>query len=236
MSDWKAKRFWKQAEAVETDGGFTVQLDGRAVKTPAKTTLVVPSLAMAQAIAAEWDAQEDAINPLTMPVTRGANAALDKVATQFDEVVDLLADYADSDLLCYRATGPDALVARQAEKWDPLLDWAANTIGARLFVGEGVMHVPQTRDALATFKSQLTALTPFQLTAAHDLISLSGSIVLALAVMRGHLDPDAAWLLSRVDEHWQIEQWGDDEDAAAQEEIKRRAFEDAARFFEMSLP
>ncbi len=234
MSDWKAKRFWKEAKPVQADGGFTVTLDGREVKTPAKAALVVPTLTMADAVAAEWDAQVDLIDPRTMPVTRGANAAIDKVATQFDEVVALLADYGDCDLLCYRAAGPQALVMRQAEHWDPLLDWAANTYGTRLFVGEGVMHVPQTRAAQARFRAELRALTSFQLAAAHDLISLSGSLVIALAVMRDQITPFDGWRYSRIDEHWQFEQWGHDEDAEAQEAIKHEAFLAAARFYTMS--
>lgn len=235
MSEWKAKRFWKEARPKSVDGGFCVLLDTREVKTPAKAPLIVPTFDMALAIAAEWDAQQGQIDPRTMPVTRGANAAIDKVQTQFEEVVDLLAEYGGSDLLCYRAAAPEPLVARQAEHWDPLLDWVAKTHGARLFVGEGVMHIPQTREALAALRAQLHAMTHFQLAAAHDLISLSGSLVIALAVVRGQIDPEYGWHISRIDEHWQIEQWGADDDAAAQEAIKRAAFLDAARFYTMSL-
>ena len=141
MSAWRAKRFWKQATAEACDGGFTVRLDGRTVKTPAKRPLVVPTLAMAQAIAVEWDAQQGAVKPETMPVTRAANSALDKVAEQFDEVADLLIAYGGSDLLCYRATGPEGLVERQAAGWTPLLDWAAQDLSAPLTVTHGIVHV-----------------------------------------------------------------------------------------------
>lgn len=235
MSEWKARRFWKEAKPVQSDGGFGIALDGREVKTPAKASLIVPTFTMAQAVAAEWDAQVDQIDPRTMPVTRGANAAIDKVSVQFDEVVDMLAEYGDSDLLCYRAVEPEGLVMRQAEHWDHLLDWTANTYGVRLFVGAGVMHVPQTRDGLSKLRAELAALTPFQIAAAHDLISLSGSLVIALAVMRDQIKPDDAWRISRLDEHWQIEHWGHDDDAAAQEMIKRDAFFDAHRFYRMTL-
>ncbi|MEL6682235.1 MAG: ATP12 family protein [Pseudomonadota bacterium] len=234
MSDWKPKRFWEKAIAQPCDGGFTVLLDARCVKTPAKADLIVPTMAMAQAIAAEWEAQEDVLDPRTMPVTRGANAAIDKVRVQRGEVIALLAEYGDSDLLCYRAAGPEGLIAKQAEGWDPMLDWAANTMGARLFVGEGVMHVPQTTEALAKLRAELDAFDDFALAAAHDLISLSGSLVLALAVTRNAVSVDNAWALSRIDEHWQISQWGDDEEAAAVEQIKRAAFLDAARFYQLS--
>ena len=129
MSAWKPKRFWKTATAVACDGGFTVHLDARQVRTPGKLPLVVPTLALAQAIAVEWDAQQGLVRPETMPCTRAANSALEKVTPQFDEVVDLLAAYGDSDLLCYRATAPQELIARQAAAWDPLLDWAPRTRG-----------------------------------------------------------------------------------------------------------
>jgi chaperone required for assembly of F1-ATPase len=149
MSAWKAKRFWTKAEAEPCEGGFTVRLDGRPVKTPAKAALVVPTQAMAQAIAAEWDAQSGEVKPATMPVTRAANSAIDKITAQRDEVVEIIAAYGQSDLLCYRAVAPAALIARQAAGWDPVLDWAEAALGARLVVTAGVVHVAQPSDALA---------------------------------------------------------------------------------------
>lgn len=235
MSDWQPKRFWKKAQAEACEGGFTVLLDGRPVRTPAKAQLAVPTHTMADAIAKEWDAQEKVIDPRTMPVTRGANAAIDKVRTQREEVIAMLAEYGDSDLLCYRAAGPETLIRHQAEAWDPMLEWAAETLGARLFVGEGVMHVAQRPEALGKLRDALNSFDEFALAAAHDLISLSGSLVLALAVTRDAIAVEEAWLLSRLDEHWQISQWGEDEEAAAAEEIKRQAFHDAARFYRFSL-
>lgn len=234
MSDWKPKRFWKEAAVTEADDGFTVLLDTRPVRTPAKALLVVPTLPLAKAIAAEWDEQQDLIDPRTMPVTKSANAAIDKVRTQRDEVVAMLAEYADSDLLCYRAAGPQELIQRQAQHWDPMLDWAAEALGARLFVGEGVMHVPQTRQSLGRLRDEVAAFDAFALAAVHDLISLSGSLVLALAVTREALHESEAWKLSRIDEDWQAEQWGKDEEAALNEEAKRRAFHHAARFYRLS--
>lgn len=233
MSDWKPKRFWKTATATECDGGFTVLLDKRGVKTPAKAALTVPTLSMAEAIAAEWDAQIETVDPVTMPLTRGANAAIDKVRTQHAEVAALLSEYGDSDLLCYRAAGPDALIARQAEHWDPILDWAAESLDARLAVGEGVMHVAQNPNTLARLRAEVESFDEFSLAAAHDLISISGSLVLALAVTRKAITVDHAWMVSRIDEHWQIEQWGEDDEASALELTKRAAFMDAARFYEL---
>ncbi len=234
MSDWKPKRFWKEATATDCDGGFTVLLDARPVRTPAKAPLVVPTLSMAKAIAVEWDAQEKLIDPRKMPVTRGANAAIDKVGTQRAEVVALLAEYGDSDLLCYRAAGPEGLIARQTAQWDPMLAWAQAQLGVNLAVGEGVMHVEQSPDALAKLTAEVAAFDDFGLAAVHDLISLSGSLVLALAVTKDALSAADAWDLSRIDERWQMEQWGEDEEAVASALIKRNAFLDAARFLLLS--
>lgn len=224
MSEWKAKRFWKQALAVPAKGGFGVELDGRAVKTPAKRALILPSEALAQAIAAEWDAQEEAINPTLMPFTRTANAAIDKVSIQKGEVADMLAAYGDSDLLCYRADGPEALIARQSQYWDPVLDWAADTLGARLHPRTGIMHKPQDPEALSRLSERTHALSDFELAAFHDLVSLSGSLILGFAAAMQAWDIHELWDFSRLDEEWQAEQWGRDEEADALMETKKRAF------------
>ncbi|MFQ1699396.1 ATP12 family chaperone protein [Loktanella agnita] len=234
MSDWQPKRFWTEAKVVAVDGGHAVHLDDRPVKTPAKAGLILPTRALAEAVAAEWDAQTEKVDPGTMPVTRGANAAIDKVRTQRDEVVAMLAEYGDSDLLCYRAPGPDGLIKRQAAAWDPLLDWAAETFNARLWVGEGVMHVSQKPEILARLTQEIDSFDEFALAAVHDLISLSGSLVLALAVTRERLTPIEAWDVSRVDEDWQIEQWGADDEASAMAAVKRAAFFDAERFYQLT--
>lgn len=230
MSGWKAKRFWKTATAEACDGGFTVKLDGRAVKTPAKAAFVMPTLAMAQAAAAEWDAQQGAVNPDTMPVTRAVNSSIDKLSVQFDEVVGLLAAYGASDLLCYRATGPQALVGRQAAAWDPLLDWSAAELGAPLVTTAGVIPVAQPPESLTRLHALTAALDPFRLAAFHDLVAISGSLILGFAVIRSRLSPDDAFALSRIDEQWQAEIWGIDEEAEALEAARNRAFHDAARF------
>lgn len=235
MSILKQKRFWKTATAAPRDDGYGVLLDERAVNTPNKTPLIVPTLTMAEAIAAEWDAQSEKIDPLTMPVTRGANSAIDKVLPQQAEVVGLLADYGGTDLLCYRAAGPSELIAIQAAKWDPVLDWAAKEFGSRLNVGEGVMHIAQDPGLLANLHAEVASFDNFALAGVHDLIGISGSLILALGVTRGALPAEDAWMLSRVDEHWQAEQWGDDEEASAHEALKRAAFMDAARFYFLSF-
>lgn len=233
MTGWKRKRFWKQARVVADGDGFAVELDGRPVRTPAKAALRLPGRAMAQAIAAEWDAQEDEIAPATMPFTRTANAAIDKVTPQRAEVAAMLAAYGDSDLLCYRADRPAELVRRQAESWDPALDWAATALGARLVPVQGVIHQPQNPQALERLAARVEAMDPFRLAAFHDLVSLTGSLVLGFAAAQDWRDPEAIWQLSRLDERWQEAQWGVDEEAREMAEAKRLAFLHAKRFYDM---
>ncbi|HAV07785.1 MAG TPA: ATPase [Rhodobacteraceae bacterium] len=230
MSSWKAKRFWKEALAVKCDHGWTVELDGRAVKTPAKAALVVPTQAMAEAIAEEWRAQEATVDPRTMPVTRAANSAIDKVVPQRAEVVALIAAYGGSDLLCYRATSPKELIERQAAGWNQWLDWAAQNLGATLQTGHGVMHIAQNARALEILHEKVAAFDEFSIAALHDLVGLSGSLVLGLAVCARALPPEDAWSISRIDEDWQAELWGIDEDAERLAALKRLDFLHAFRF------
>lgn len=234
MSEWKSKRFWTETVVREETEGFGISLDGRPVKTPAKQVLVVPTRSFAEAIAAEWEAQEAQIDPLSMPFTRSANAALDKVAPQHAEVADMLAAYGDADLLCYRAEHPQELVARQAAQWDPFLEWAANTLEARLEPRSGVMHVPQTKQALTALAERVHAMTPFQLAGFHDLVSLSGSLILGFATTRNLHPAKAIWAISRLDELWQAEEWGADDDAEAAARLKEEAFLHAKQVFEMA--
>lgn len=231
MSGWTVKRFWAEARAVDVPGGFAVHLDGRPVRTPAKAPMILPTLALATAVAAEWQAQTGEVRPALMPMTRMANSAIDKVAPQFDAVAAILADYGGTDLLCYRAAGPAELVARQAASWDPVLDWAADALGARLRPTSGVMPVQQDAEALARLATRLSLFTLFELSAVHDLVAIPGSLVLGLAVAEGRLAADHAFGLSRIDEVWQAELWGQDEEAAESEALKRAAHADAARFF-----
>lgn len=233
MSEWAAKRFWTETMVVPQDGGFGIELDGRPVRTPAKAGLVVPSEAMAQAVAAEWDAQGEKIDPSHMPMTRSANAALDKVIPQQAEVAAMLCEYGSTDLLCYRAESPAALVARQAEAWDPLLDWAREALEAPLTTAAGVMYVAQPETSLAALRRAVDGLDAFELTALHDLVSLSGSLVIGLAAARAHQSAPELWPMSRIDETFQAEQWGVDEEAAAAEAVKRQAFEHSAEFLRL---
>jgi len=234
MSDWAAKRFWTDANVVETPEGFTVHLDTRAVRTPAKSALIVPTQALAEAIAAEWQAQEDVIQPDEMPVTRAANSAIDRVGPQFREVADLIADYGDSDLICYRADTPQELVARQNAAWDPLMAWSGSALDAPLQAQTGVIHAPQDPASLQALKARVHACDAFELTALHDLVALSGSLVIGLAACADYRSISELWELSRIDEMWQIEQWGVDEEAEAETARKRRAFLDAHLFYKNS--
>ena len=233
MSQWEAKRFWKKVTAVLDGDGYGIRLDNRAVRTPARAPLVVPTLALAQEIAAEWNAQKEKIDPESMPFTKAANAAIDKVSVQKTEVADLLAAYGDSDLLCYRADGPDGLVARQNDAWDPLLDWAADVLGARLHTRTGVIHVPQNSDSILRLRERVHALSNFELASFHDLVSLSGSLVLAFAILHGFRPAQELWETSRIDEIWQIEQWGEDEEANELEKVRRQSFMNAKKFSDL---
>ena len=234
MSGWQAKRFWKQALVLACDGGFSVTLDARPLRTPAKRVLVLPNAAMATAIAAEWDAQQGPVRPDTMPMTRYANSAQEKVAPQIGQVADYLAAYAGTDLLCYRATGPESLIHRQAAGWDPVLHWAAEVHDAPLVVVHGVMPVPQPPASLARLRAALAGFSAFQLAGFHDLVGLSGSFVLPLRVVSGDLAAEAAFDLTRIDEIWQAEIWGQDADAAEKAAGKRRDFLTAYAFWRIS--
>ena len=208
------KRFWQQAHAEQTGDGWVVLLDERRVKTPARRDIVLPVRALAEGIAAEWDAQEGEVRPLSMPMTRAAATCLDRVAPEFEAVADMIAAYGETDLLCYRATHPEGLVRRQSEGWDPVLDWLRETHGVHLVIGGGVMHVPQDPESVAALAAMVRAQDAWALTALSEMVTISGSLVLGLAVRQGTLDAEDAWRLSRIDEQWNIDEWGEDADAA----------------------
>ena len=233
MTEWAPKRFWKTTDTTPTETGFGVSLDGRPVRTPAKAVLSVPNEAVAARIAAEFDAQIEKIDPNTMPYTRTANAAIDKVSIQHAAVADMLAEYGDSDLLCYRADSPDELVQRQSDNWDPLLDWAATALNARLLPRVGVMHDPQNAQALDELRNRVHALGVFELTAFHDLVAISGSLVIGFAAKDAVKSAEDLWDISRVDEIWQQEQWGADEEAQEMAEQKKAAFLHASEFIRL---
>jgi chaperone required for assembly of F1-ATPase len=233
MTGWAKKRFWKEATVAETSGGLSVLLDGRPIMTPSRQLLALPSAGLAQAIADEWAQQEDLLRPATMPMTRFANTALDRVAPEFEAVAEIVTAYGETDLLCYRAHGPDELVRRQAAAWDPVLDWACSRYGARLVCTQGVVPVDQAPEALARLGREVRGVSSWQLTALHELVSLTGSLLLGLAILERAKGPEEAWALSRIDEEWQFAQWGRDAEADAAAERRRAEFEEAARFLRM---
>ena len=219
------KRFYSQAHVGEAEGGgVPLLLDGKPVKTPARRALTAPTAPLAQAIADEWNAQSAQIDPARMPLTRLANAVIDAVADAPKPVADEVAQYLDSDLLCYRAQAPPGLVERQAQHWDPLLAWAHEALGARLKLVQGVVHVAQPGEAIAAARAKIPADANnvkdiWRLGAVSLITTLTGSALLALALAQGALEPDAAWAAAHVDEDWQMSQWGRD-DAA----LERRAY------------
>lgn len=232
------KRFYKDVTVVPVEHGdetvFEVHLDGRPARTPSREHLRLPTRAVAQMIADEYAAQETVIDPVTMPVARIANTAIDGVLRDPEPVFDDVLKFAGSDLLCYRADSPEGLVARQAEAWNPVLDWIAKAIGERFAVTEGVVHVTQPTETLAALRKYMLEREagPFDLTCLHLLTSLSGSALLALAVRSGRLSPDEAWKAAHIDEDWQVEHWGQDSEAVARRNARRRDFDAAARMIE----
>jgi chaperone required for assembly of F1-ATPase len=191
-----------------------VLLDGRGIRTPGKQPLLVPTLDLAEAIAAEWKAQGEHIDPATMPMTRLLNSAIDGVRGREADVRAEIVKYAGSDLLCYRAGEPEGLARRQGELWDPVLAWCGEALGARFAVAQGLMPVPQPQAATAAVGRALDGLDPLRLAALHVMTTLTGSALLALAHARGRLTCEAAWAAAHVDEDWQIARWGEDAEAS----------------------
>ncbi|RCW85609.1 ATP12 family chaperone protein [Phyllobacterium bourgognense] len=227
------KRFYKEAAVAEHDGQFAVELDGRAVKTPARQMLALPTRAAAQLIADEFSAQEKEIDPARMPATRLANTAIDGIVNDPQAVLEDVLRFASSDMLCYRAGSPERLVNRQRELWDPLIDWAASELGARFVLAEGVMHVEQPREALGAFSVHLGQFNdPFAIAALHTITTLTGSAIMALAVAKGEISGEEAWRLAHVDEDWTIEHWGEDAEAAARRALREREMTAAVKMLE----
>jgi len=228
------KRFYKEAEwAAAAGGGFAILLDGRPVRTPARAPLNLPTEALAAAVAAEWAAQGEKIDPRAMPLTGLANAAIDRVAPDLGAFAAGLATFGESDLLCYRAEAPVALARRQAEAWDPLLDWARRRFDVEFETVQGIMHRRQPERSVARLARAAAARDAFELAALSPLVTIAGSLIVALALIEGEIGLDQAWAAAALDEAWQAEKWGHDALAAATLEAKRREYEAAYRFFEL---
>lgn len=224
------KRFYKDATIARSGPGWSILLDGRPVRTPARNPLDLPTQALAEAVAEEWRAQGDKVDPRAMPLTGLANAAIDRVAPDPEAFARSLALYGESDLLCYRAEGPRPLVERQAEAWDPLLAWARRRFDAEFEVTEGIVHRAQPESTLERLRRAVAARDPFALAAMSPLVTISGSLVVALALAEGGIGLDQAWKAATIDDAWQAEKWGEDDLAAAALEARRLEFEAAWRF------
>lgn len=209
-------------------GRFTVTLDDRPLRCPGGAPFSAPR-PVAEAAAEEWEAVAERIDPSAMPVTKAVNSAVEQVAPQREAVIEEIAGYGGSDLLCYRAEAPQALAAREAAVWDPVLDWAGDRFGARLKTGAGITPIAQPPQALDALRAAVSRRCDLGLTALSDLVGLSGSLLLGLAVAEDRLSPSEGWSASRIDEDWQIEQWGRDAEAEAMTAERRKAFEAAGR-------
>ncbi len=227
------KRFYTDAAATADGSSWTVRLDGKPVRTPGRVPLDLPTAALAHAVAAEWAAQADRIDPATMPLTGFAYAAIDRVALDPAGFAHGLAAFAESELLCYRADGPADLVARQRAAWDPLLAWARARFDVGFFVTAGIVHAAQPPATLARIRAAYAAYDPFRLAALHPVVTICGSAVIGLAVAERHLDADSAFATGQLDELWQAEQWGQDPLAAASLANRRAALDDAVRLLDL---
>ena len=224
------RRFYKEVEVRVADCGFALLLDGRPVRTPARQALEVAGRALAEAIADEWRAQGEAIDPRSMPLTCLANAAIDRVAPDAAAFAAGLARFGETDLLCYRAEGPERLVSRQSELWDPILVWARRRYDIELKVNVGIMHRPQPEVSVQRLGRAIGARGPFELAGLAPLVTISGSLLIPLALAEGAIDLDRAWAAASLDDQWQIEQWGDDAEAVLALANRRADFEAGARF------
>jgi chaperone required for assembly of F1-ATPase len=224
------RRFYKAAAVGE---GNRILLDGRPVKTPSRRDLALPGALLAEAIADEWNAQGESIDPRAMPLTGLANAAVDRVAPDAPAFARGLAAFGESDLLYYRAEGPAPLVARQTLLWDPILAWAQQRYDAVFELTHGIIHMPQPSDSVARLAGAVAARDPFALAGLSPLVTISGSLLIALALAEGETGVDQAWAAAALDEQWQAENWGEDREAAAALANRRADFAAAARFLSL---
>lgn len=224
------KRFYKAATVAEEGAGFAVLLDGRRIRTPAQRDFSLPTRALAEAVAEEWQAQGEKITPADMPLTQLAFTAIDRIAPDLAAVADRIGRYGETDLLCYRAAAPQDLVALQGKTWDPLLAWAEDAFGATLTVTAGITPVDQAPAALAALKSPLAGLDAFRMTALAAVVQVAGSLVIGMALLRGRLDAAAAAAASQLDETYQAAKWGDDKEALDRRRALTAEIAGAARF------
>lgn len=230
----KAKRFYRSAAIGWAKAGFSVLLENRPVRTPAGAPLVLPTAALAAAVVNEWLAQGETLRPETMPLTRLAATAIDRISANRAAVVEGLAEYAGSDLVCYRAEDPLELVALQTALWQPLVDWAAQACGARFAVCAGVLPLVQPQPALDALRAMVEATSDRQLAALASVVPASGSLVVALAMLHGRLDAEAAVEAALLDERWQADRWGVDQEAEARRAEIAEDIRSAALFLSLA--
>lgn len=224
------KRFWKEVTVAPEGDGHGIGLDGRPVRTPGRAALALPSPALADGVAEEWRAVGETLAPRAMPLTGLANAAIDRIEPARAAFAAGLAAYGESDLLCYRADEPEPLVARQAAAWDPLLDWARGRYDIHFETVTGVIHRPQPPATVARLGEAVAALDAWQLAGLSPLVTVSGSLVIGLALVEGAIDADRAWAAAHLDEDWQAEQWGEDSLAVEARAARRKDFDAGVRF------
>jgi chaperone required for assembly of F1-ATPase len=227
------KRFWKEAAAVPGESGWAVELDGKPLRTPARQPLIVPTAALGLGISEEWNGAGETLDPRQMPLTGLVNAAIDRVAPDPEAFAANLAKYAEGDLACYRTEGPRELVSRQEKSWDALLSWARRRFDVDFCTTSGIVHVPQPEATVRRLTHAVGSLDPFRLAGLSPLVTISGSLVAALAAAERQLSPEHAWAAVTIDEQWQAEQWGADAEAEAALEARRNDFFAAARFLEL---
>jgi chaperone required for assembly of F1-ATPase len=229
----EARRFYKEATAVADNEVWRITLDGKVVKTPARNPLSLPTRALAEAIAVEWAAQEAKVKPDTMPLMQLASTAIDRVAPDRDRIIAETAGYAATDLVCYRADGPDELIARQATQWDPLIDWLRERYDVSLKKAAGVMAIPQSDQALAALTRAVAAQDDFRLTALGVMTGAAGSLAIGLALLEGRISPEDAAAAAQLDELYQAERWGVDPEAEKRRLAQKADLVAARRFLDL---
>ncbi|HET9336151.1 MAG TPA: ATP12 family protein [Sphingomicrobium sp.] len=227
------KRFWKSAEVIEAGGGLVIALDGRRVRTPARAEMKLPTATLAEAVAAEWNGCGEEVDPRAMPLTGLANAAIDRIAPDQENYAAGIASYGETDLVCYRAEGPEALVRWQSDSWDALIDWARRRYDVDFVCQTGIVHVQQPEETVRKLGHAVKSLDAFQLAGLSPLVTIGGSLVAGLAVLEEMMPAEAAWDAVSLDDRWQLEQWGDDPEARTALDSRRRDFLAASRFLDL---
>ena len=225
------KRFYKLVVVTEKLG---IALDGKNVKTPLKAPLVLPNRPLADAVAAEWEAQKEFINPHAMPLTKLANTAIDRAVAEKSNIIAEILAFAGSDMVCYRASSPETLVTRQSTHWDPIIAWAKSALKADFETASTITHRPQSAAALQASENHIAALDPFSFVVVHNLTTLTGSALLGLMLAAGAISGDTAWRAANVDEDWQIETWGEDAEAMTRRKVRLNEFSACVNFVNLA--